>query len=369
MTTGIFPPESGGPATYTPVLARKLTNRGHTVHIITYSSRPEYDFDADYPFTKERIVRHGTISNYWRFFRAVNRQIADFDLVYTLDWTAAGFPVSCAARMRNIPYAVRVGGGYIWERYLDAREKPMSLREFYKQDLYKTYPALFSMIKFVFGAAQKIVFNTDIQPEIFKKPYALEDGQMTTIYNPMPDTQPDITREESNDEVVFAGRLIEMKNVTSLVKAFANANTNKRLIIIGDGPQKEAIQSLIQKLKITERVQMYPAMEQDELFERIINAHLVVQPSWTDISPNLIYECLALDIPFLVTKENFMSIRDQISLMVDPHSVDDIAEKIEHLEDPNNYNEYTNQLKQISVENNWKHVTNRHERLFKEMTL
>jgi SOS-response transcriptional repressor LexA len=112
---------------------------------------------------------------------------------------------------------------------------------------------------------------------------------------------------------------------------------------------------------------MHPAMKQDELFERIINAHLVVQPSWTDISPNLIYECLALGIPFLVTEKNYMPIRDEIPMAVNPHSVDDIKEKIEYLENSKHYNEYTNQLSEISFSRRWDDVTDEHEKVFNQI--
>ena len=36
LATGIYPPESGGPATYTMGLASALRSRGHEVMIVTY---------------------------------------------------------------------------------------------------------------------------------------------------------------------------------------------------------------------------------------------------------------------------------------------------------------------------------------------
>ena len=37
---GIWPPDVGGPATHAPELARFLTSRGHSVHVVTMASAP-----------------------------------------------------------------------------------------------------------------------------------------------------------------------------------------------------------------------------------------------------------------------------------------------------------------------------------------
>ena len=119
ITTGIFEPEIGGPAKYTPKLAAKLVERGHTVRVLTYSAQASYDFpsgggstfggDAKYPFTVERIIRSNKLSNYLRFFYAVLKNAPRYDIIYSLDWFSAGLPVALAARLIGKKYVVRVG--------------------------------------------------------------------------------------------------------------------------------------------------------------------------------------------------------------------------------------------------------------------
>jgi hypothetical protein len=71
MTSGIFEPESGGPATLTPKIAARLVEDGHKVTVMTYSDEPSYDFDSKYPFTLVRVVRRGSrLLNYGAFFLA-----------------------------------------------------------------------------------------------------------------------------------------------------------------------------------------------------------------------------------------------------------------------------------------------------------
>jgi len=157
ITTGIFEPEAGGPATYTPRIATKLMEEGHEVKVITYSEKASYDFDKDYSFPLIRIVRRGKFSNYLSFFLSVFKEAKNCDLIYSLDWLAAGLPVLLVSRLRNKRYVIRIGGGYIWEKYLMEGHPPMTLQAFYNKKLYKNYKVLFFLIKLVLRGASRVI--------------------------------------------------------------------------------------------------------------------------------------------------------------------------------------------------------------------
>jgi glycosyltransferase involved in cell wall biosynthesis len=51
ITTGIFPPDIGGPATYVPTIAKALAERGHQVTVLTTSEPENLQWDDSiYPF-------------------------------------------------------------------------------------------------------------------------------------------------------------------------------------------------------------------------------------------------------------------------------------------------------------------------------
>src|SRR5579872_3486375 len=91
IISGIFPPEIGGPANYSKNLARKLKERGFDVTVLTYANRADKKIETDYPVV--RVLRSNTISNYFRFFIKTLSFIGKFDVVYSLDWFSAGFPL------------------------------------------------------------------------------------------------------------------------------------------------------------------------------------------------------------------------------------------------------------------------------------
>lgn len=371
LITGIFEPELGGPATYTVHLGNMLVSLGHTVRVITYSDVENFDHDKKYPFELVRIIRRGKLSNYTRFFFAVFKNIRRFDVIYSLDWVSAGLPLRLAALITGKKFAVRVGGGYIWEKYLAEGRQPVTLKDFYQKGLHREYPVLYFIIKFVLRGADFIVFNSIEQANLYRTYYKLNECSVRVIQNATPEKLDfGIKRDASHisNEIIFAGRFIKMKNVEAAIEAFARLkDASSDLILIGEGPTEKILRTLVEKLGISNRVKFETPLSQKALYQRIIQCRYVLLPSWTDISPNQIYECLALEIPFLLTKENYLTINQDDFLKINPTSIDDIAAKMNSLLDEGVYNEFTERLKRIKFSYSWKDVTNEHLELFKKL--
>ena len=124
-------------------------------------------------------------------------------------------------------------------------------------------------------------------------------------------------------------------------------------MLVGGGLEEQAVRTLVQNLGISDRVVFESSMPQRELFKRIAQCRYVVLPSWTDISPNQIYECLAFNIPFLLTKENYLPISKEDFLMIDPLSVDEIAGKMNLLLNEDAYKEFVDKLRQLKFVYSW----------------
>jgi glycosyltransferase involved in cell wall biosynthesis len=377
LATGIFKPELGGPATLAQELAGRLETAGHDVTVVTYSDKPFYDFDESYKFKLVRIVRSNKLVNYLKYFLKLVRLAPRHDFIYTLDWFSAGMPVLAASLFTGKKYIVRVGGGYIWEKYLSQGKPPVTLKEFYEKKLYRRYRIMYEIIKVIFNHATFIIFNSDEQRKLYEKFYKIKPEKTTTIYNATPEhkfgtllkTYKFTTELENRDkEIVFFGRFIKMKNAESLVMAFAKLqDLSYKLLLIGEGPTEPLLRALVLKLGIAHRVTFLPSMPQKDLYRRIANCAYVVIPSWTDISPHQAFECLAQGIPFLLTKENYLPLHAYSYLTIDPRSVDDIAEKMNYLADPKNYDSFVKSLAKISYRHTLDEATRDHLQLFRQL--
>lgn len=357
-------------------IAKRLSSSGHDVQVVTYSEKPAFEQDSKYQFKIERVLRgKNKILNYLKFYFAVKKYIKENDIVYTLDWFSAGVPVMLAARGAKKKYCVRVGGSYIWEKYLAQGNPPMPLREFYAKGLHKKYRLMFYFIKKVLTRASVVIFNSQIQRDLYVKVYGINEENAVVIENAVPENKVSSLVQNYNErsfdrdrEIVFAGRFIKMKNVDTLIKAFA-AMTDKsfKLLIIGDGPEKENLKNLIIQEGIADRSEIHESMSQSDLYYRIARSYLVVIPSWTDVSPNQAYECLGLGIPFLISKENFLPIRDDLQIMFDPHSVEELRSILDQLAQRPHYEQYLTSLRKIKYRHSWDVVVDEHLRVFNKL--
>lgn len=81
---------------------------------------------------------------------------------------------------------------------------------------------------------------------------------------------------------VFAGRLVREKGADVLIRAFAETRKvvpTARLLIVGDGPERDRIRSLIASLGLYETVEMTPSLPPEELEKRCQRAWIHVMPS------------------------------------------------------------------------------------------
>ena len=85
----IFPPDIGGPATYSPKIAQALVEAGHQVSLICYSDKAQKD---DYPFTVIRIIRSKFKLHYFKYYRQLKKLTADCDVIYAQGPVSSGWP-------------------------------------------------------------------------------------------------------------------------------------------------------------------------------------------------------------------------------------------------------------------------------------
>jgi glycosyltransferase involved in cell wall biosynthesis len=100
LATGLYPPEVGGPATYTKQLEDELPTHGIEVIVLPFSSVRALPAG----------VRH--IAYFWKCLRIASR----VDVVYAQDVVSVGLPASIAARLAHKKFLVRVPGDYAWEQ-------------------------------------------------------------------------------------------------------------------------------------------------------------------------------------------------------------------------------------------------------------
>ena len=103
--------------------------------------------------------------------------------------------------------------------------------------------------------------------------------------------------------VLFAGRHIPEKRVPALVDAFAVARAAEpelRLEILGDGPERAAIERRIEAAGLSDGAEVLGFVEPEELHERLRSALCLVLPSEREGYGRVVVEASALGVPSVV---------------------------------------------------------------------
>jgi len=199
---------------------------------------------------------------------------------------------------------------------IDNRSRPTILRELFTKWIYgnrKVYYFLHSSnlemyltnsdfwAKYIFGKATKLVCVSSEIEEKLKNKYQFTNTK--TIYNPIVFTEKVAEKPAAIPEkyILFFGRLEEkIKNFSLLLNAFSKSKVYEngtKLLIIGDGSDKDFILTKIAALQLNNYVQVLPF--QKNITPYIQHARCTILTSYFEGFPMAIIESLAVGTPVI----------------------------------------------------------------------
>jgi glycosyltransferase involved in cell wall biosynthesis len=98
---------------------------------------------------------------------------------------------------------------------------------------------------------------------------------------------------EGERMLLFVSRLAREKNVEMLIDAVAKCREPVRLVIAGDGPEREALEDLAARIGAARRVTFLGAVERDRLPDLYASADAFIFPSVTETQGLVLAEALA----------------------------------------------------------------------------
>lgn len=374
IATGIFPPDVGGPATYTEALGWGLAKEGIKVTVVCYSDITGQRDEA-YPFPVQRVSRRHILPiRYLLYLLTLLRYVGKSDLIYAMGPVSDGIPAWAVSILLRKPLVIRLGGDFVWERSLELGKTSAPLRTFYQepQDMFNRF--LITVVNMVLKRAVSIVFSTDFQKGIYERDLGIPPEKGVIVENPVPFLSdnlisPRIIRDPK--EILFAGRLIRKNNLEALLHAFAGIVPGHilKLRIIGEGPQEEVLRNLIEELGLGLWVALEQKLPNRDLLREVQGAYMVVLPALTDISPNFALECLRLGVPIILTRETgfYEKYQDQV-IFFDPTNPAELRDKIISMLDQARYKRYSEVIQDPKFQTSWDDVVTQHLTIFSGIT-
>jgi glycosyltransferase involved in cell wall biosynthesis len=128
--------------------------------------------------------------------------------------------------------------------------------------------------------------------------------------------------------VLAIGRLEPVKGFDLLIESWVNVN--KKLLIVGDGPEYSKLNSLIDKHGLGDFITITPSVSKEGLIEYYQKASLLIVSSRREGGPRVALEALYLHIPVISTNVGHMSQILPQELLAEPDNLESLKSLIDN---------------------------------------
>lgn len=291
FVTPLYPPEIGGPATYAKLLMDSLPSRGNTVTLVKFSDYKKYPSPIRHFFIFLKIIFSGL----------------RHDVIFAQDVFSVGFPAVCASKIIRKPFIVRVPGDYAWEQGVQNYNVTDSIEVFQNKKYSSAVERMRSVEKYVTRNATSVIAPSKYFARIVDGWRGVASSKkVEAIYNGIDikkiDQYKKNTYESSGDfkTISSAGRMVPWKEFESLIRLLSS-HSDWKLVLIGDGPDKERLIKIAQDIKVSERVVFHKNMTQENLWETLADSDLFVLNSSFESFSYQAVEVMALGVPLVAT--------------------------------------------------------------------
>lgn len=296
IATGIFPPDIGGPATYSKLLADKLPDRGFEVVIANFGEVRALP----------KIVRHIAY-----FFKVLARA-RGYDVVYAQDPVSVGLPAMLAAKILHKKFYLKVVGDYAWEQGVQRAGVTDDLDTFSREQAkYSFFVRVLKRIERRVALSANVIVTPSNYLKTIVTNWGVPAEKITVIYNgfdaPILIEDKTTLRKKLGVEgyaLLSIGRLVPWKGFVMLIEMMPNLVkkiSDTHLFIAGSGPDQALLEKKVAELSLNKHVTFLGKLSQEKLFEYIkASDTFILNTSYEGFSHQLL-EVMALGTPIITT--------------------------------------------------------------------
>ncbi|MFN8530054.1 MAG: glycosyltransferase family 4 protein [Anaerolineae bacterium] len=258
IASGIFHPESGGPATYLHEILPHLQARGWEVRLLTFADHA--DMGGSYPYPVTRIPRTSLISRMRAYASAARSLMRWGDVTYL---HTLGLPLIGGGS----PRVVKIVGDVAWERAVRKGwiTPTTDIDDFQAQ----RYSLQAEIGKFTRAREARRMDAIIVPSEYLGRMVAgwgVDPSKIHVIYNAMPPiashqagealSQHEARRRLTLPDaptILTVGRILPWKGVDHLITAVSRLS-DVRLIVAGDGDRLDSLKAMAGQLRVADRV-------------------------------------------------------------------------------------------------------------------
>ena len=243
---------------------------------------------------------------------------------------------------------------------------------------YKTIERiLIKRVKFVITVSDSIATELSTRYSV-ERPIIIKNVPLNDSIKRKINLRADYNLSDDMPIVLYQGGLRGGRGLYELIQSFKYVPVNYRLCIMGNGPLKQQLITLVQKLDIKNKIIFIDAVPQDELLSYTVNADIgIVFLENKNLNqhyglPNKLFEYMSVGVPVLginLPEIKKVVIEERIGIIVDHLDPKLIADKIQELQNhPENANFSQNGKKAFAQHYNWKIESDKLISAYKKLT-
>jgi len=304
IATGLFPPDIGGPATYSKLLLDELPKHNFNVSVLSFGEVRKLP----------KILRH-----IFYFFKVL-RGGGKADIIFAQDPVSVGLSSMLAAKILRKKFLLKIVGDYAWEQYqnklqitnykLQTNLKFKTLEKFQIERSDFITELRRKIERSVAKRASKIIVPSNYLKKIILM-WGINEEKISVIYNGLKYNQESGNRETirallqfEGKLIISAGRLVQWKGFDTLIKIFPYIKkkfNNAKLIIAGSGPDLGKLQKLIDDKELSNDIALTGALPKEVLLRYIKASDVFVLNTGYEGFSHQLLEVMDVGIPLITT--------------------------------------------------------------------
>ena len=275
ILSGIYPPDSGGPATFAVSFSKFASNAGYGTEILSLTDGFSNTTGSKYQSVKLISRKFGlvlrtflVVANIVRIFLKGTRVVANGFFVETY----------FASILSRGSYVAKIPGDIVWERAVNSKVTNLEVRDFQSSNLsikYKIFRYLFtkSILR-----AKTVIVPSPLLHELCLV-WGVPQEKLKLIFNSV-DVDFFMPSEfaKRNYDCIVVNRLVAWKHVDEVILACHALNLS--LLVVGDGPEMSQLRRLAEELG--SKVSFTGNLSKMQLLECLQSAKIYILNSTAD---------------------------------------------------------------------------------------
>lgn len=341
VSDAVYPYNKGGKEKRIYEISTRLVKLGHEVHIYCMHW-PTFGVTSKKSKAQSESIENGVhlhaISPYYPLYSGDKRSIKQALLfsLHCLKLVRVDFDVIDVDHMPFFPiFAVKL------VCILKGKKMFATWHEIWGFHYWQKYLGLLGLIAFIVERLSvilpnKIIAVSNLTASRLKKEFGVRQP-INIIPNGIDyETIQRVKPSKENSDIIFVGRLLQHKNVNTLIKAVnllkMHFGLSVKCIIIGDGPEKNNLLQLAKKLDLEKNIKFLNSNNsQEKIYALMKSSKVFVLPSTREGFGIVVLEANACGLPVITINHPDNAAKDLIKksngLLIDL-SVDQIAEAL-----------------------------------------